>query len=849
MDEFVIINNTDDLAALEKNKSEFDAQSHYWRVRSNERSIELYGEDNITRYNRMKAELIKNANPDSKYTDFVKDISDLEESGFYVAPETSDTLFDNWEEKLEKCKVEEQNNGCILVYTDFMENEVEEELTKLNTKFNDYLNQPESYRDRSDSLAINIFGINNHVLYYRIKAKLLEDVESRVADDEDEDLDDEMNYRDSINIEASNYFDYIRRYDRIADLQKTLNEGVISNTDAVKTDMILKQISKPLDFDDVVPKYVPNLSVDEMRKLGILSSDNYYADSKSNKINLLSHYECDDYLDGPEYKKLIESSYFNMNHTSDTDLEKQSLLELGWNPEVTPNERNFKIARNRLVKRLNEKYNAIDILDLSRYDSREDLSIHESFGDDELYPVYIVCTYTYSEIGRVIKQITKAKYSHAAIGFDSGLNTLFSFNMNTAKKHGGLSFESIEGYERDSDIAEIFVGVVFLNHHDYNKIKSNIEWYIANYDKCNYSITNLFKILINKSINKKYQMNMVCSQFVDSLFKLVNIDLSGKPSNLATPKDISNTKNNKVFILYDGLSKNYDKAKTDRMIKSLKKKYIKNLTGDNLVTESVDLNRALVSTYLEDLEKYSLPYKLTEIKPLRDKFRPEKCTWWYCGIGDNPSELDEEQFFKTLDDAVHQYCKDEYFQKAEDDKIIMNVFVKPNNYFDEDMLNVGYVKVSPDKSYKFYNLATNSYDESTLLERTSPIKIDDTHIIIETPKDFENEYQKSHALLIEYDKLENIEPMKYELAKLWFINTVLEQKISKPKTKDKGTLIKLRARVMNDFKKYIKVVMSSQNDFNFSEYYNASPFSDTNIKVDKITINKSLELLKKIISK
>lgn len=752
MDEFVLItDNPNSLEELEASKNEFDNQTHFYRMRSDEKSIELYGKDNITRYNELKDKFMDNISPDWKSTDF-------QEAGFIVDTSLNkpDNIFDNWEEKINQCKTEEINNGYIMVYSDFDKSKVYENLALLNIRYNDFMSQSPHFRDLSDGMAISIFGINNQVLYYKIKAKLLEDADNDILKDDDL---DETDVRDTLNLEEVDFrrvlkeestldTSIIKIFDRVADIASILREDSSLNTH-YKYEPILIQLATPTDYSDLIPAQVPILSPEDMKSIGVYSDDdNFYYGRNPELSDFYIDYLKDGFMDGREYLESLKSLFEKLNNaTSEIDKNsiKQDILEIGWNPEIPLSKKAFNKAREYQIKRFNEKYNNIEIVDISKYDS-----ITESTMNNDLYPIFIVCTYTYTDFGKLVRKFTHSKYSHSSMGFDSGLQTLYSFNMNTTKRGGGLSFESLNDYISVSDEAEIFVGMVLVSKEKYLKLRSNVNWYIANYDKCDYSIANLFRIVINKTNVKKYQKSMVCSQFVDNLFKLINIDLSGKTSNLTTPNDLSNTKNEKVFIVYEGLAKNYDKKKVDRLIKSLQNKYKKGLLGDSVVESTINIQKSLSANTLEELEENSLYYKHMQITPL--------------------------------------------------------------------------------------------------FEKTIPVNFNDNgDLIINTPADFEKEYQKSHALLLEYDKLDNIEPMKYELSKLWFMNNVIEQKLSKPNCKDKSSLTKLRARILNDFKKYIKVILSQQKDFNFDEYYKGTDFSDSNIKITKTTMNKSYEILNNIL--
>ena len=141
--------------------------------------------------------------------------------------------------------------------------------------------------------------------------------------------------------------------------------------------------------------------------------------------------------------------------------------------------------------------------------------------------------------------------------------------------------------------------------------------------------------------------------------------------------------------------------------------------------------------------------------------------------------------------------------------------------------------------------------ESYIEEAKSlPIQFDkDGNLIIKNIRkiNFEQEYSDSHRLLMEYDKTKAYEPMKFELAKMQFFITLLEKRIykqGKEKSKDE---IKVRARFLNDFKKYLKVVVDNDNTFNFGEYYEKSPFNDALIKIDNNTLKYGWKALKYMI--
>lgn len=153
----------------------------------------------------------------------------------------------------------------------------------------------------------------------------------------------------------------------------------------------------------------------------------------------------------------------------------------------------------------------------------------------------------------------------------------------------------------------------------------------------------------------------------------------------------------------------------------------------------------------------------------------------------------------------------------------------------------------------------STYDNKVLQEMTNKIEIktdsDGSFIIKKKEKlDFMNFYSRSHRLLLEYEKVGNTKPIKYELAKLWFMNVVIERKIIYTNfkifrtEKELEDAKKARAFILNDFTKYLRFVLAKEPDFNFQEYYEKTEFGVETYKIDKNAIILMGEVIKKIIT-
>ena len=124
---------------------------------------------------------------------------------------------------------------------------------------------------------------------------------------------------------------------------------------------------------------------------------------------------------------------------------------------------------------------------------------------------------------------------------------------------------------------------------------------------------------------------------------------------------------------------------------------------------------------------------------------------------------------------------------------------------------------------------------------------DDGALLIKKRKtvDFMEAYSLSHKLLKSYKKSGNIEGMKYELAKLWYLLIIIETDVLyvdgiKKHTVSKSrqeNAAKARAFILNDINLYLPFVMAHEKDFNFQEYFESTPFGEDTIKVDQKTMN------------
>ena len=413
------------------------------------------------------------------------------------------------------------------------------------------------------------------------------------------------------------------------------------------------------------------------------------------------------------------------------DYIKQSLVDLGWNPEIEYNIENQIKAKKRIESIYQERFKNILSLDLTSLVEASNINneiIYES-PDSDIKPIHVIVVRGDSTFADVITKVTKSQFSHTAICIDNDFNNLYSFSLvNGHNFTGGFSIEKIDEIPKENRLA---VFSFFVSKDTYSKIAERIKILSNNIGNTAYGVLNILTLPF-KHINLNLSNSMICSQFVDSIMKMSNVDITGKNSSHVIPNDIyqaGNKANGKVYKVFDGIIKDFKPKK--------------------------------IITYMNRMAK---------------KVRP------------------------SLTEGVSDILAD--------------------------------------------------YTYPVLMEAKFPIEFNkDGDVLLTNPfVDFDREYSASHKLLLHYAKANNLEAMKYELARLYYMNYILERRLYHNKSlSNKEKNIKTRARVLNDFNKYIKYVLDKEPNFNFSEYYEKSIFYPHTVEVKSGTILKLKDIINYIL--
>ena len=789
-----IISNPNNLDELEKDWEYYNSMPKDHKAISDAKSVELFGKTNKERYESLKSHYLKHDNFD------IEDVP-LEEG--YIKEEVEDDVirfedikYPTWAgEAADRWSVDAMR--AIIRPVDSLET-----LEDLWRAFND---MPLKARRESDWKSMDLFGINNKTHYEFLKSKFLkQDIKNK------EDLpiiDGDLPTTSEILPEPSPIEEECRliksgRLSKLETAKRCLKLSNIKDATYCENILIQSTLNDTIElFKDNVADTstliddLPWFNPDEMEHLGVFDQDSnkFCIEPDNNELDkdvtVREWFENYKLLysgiyteNTAKYTRLwiskLQELYLDYDRIKDSgdidkiNARKQSILELGWNPDFDFNIENRLIATKRIKDMYDKNRDCIDIIDMTHFNPSEEFdSINEISESNPLYPIFIVLVEGSSMFSAAIKKFTNGPFSHAAISFDAKLDKMYSYNINEAN---GFAIENVKEYNKNGRLG---VFSIFVKERDLRKIRKMLDYYIDNKDKTAYSALNVITLPLN--IPVEFDLKMICSQFVDRILKVANIDITHKTSSLVNPNSffIAAEKNKKIYKMYDGKAGEYKSNRVNRILNSIKSKanYIKEFTN-------IKMNESTLIDY----------------------------------VCENSSDLS-----KLISIEETQY------------KII-----EESNRLTKELLGciIPQIEVCNIQEAKSF-----------------PIQFDDDgNLFIKSINklDFEAEYAKSHKLLMTYDKSNDIDGMKYELSRLWFMNNILEKRLHSSKFKSKKEEYnKARAKILNDFNKYLDIVAKKEKSFNFAEYYENSPFSDASYKINRSTLKYSGELLKSIIMK
>lgn len=148
---------------------------------------------------------------------------------------------------------------------------------------------------------------------------------------------------------------------------------------------------------------------------------------------------------------------------------------------------------------------------------------------------------------------------------------------------------------------------------------------------------------------------------------------------------------------------------------------------------------------------------------------------------------------------------------------------------------------------KIYELLTPSY--GYVHERVKIGTNEKGDIVIRNVNDVNTEFFKCHRNLLSYEKANNYEGMKEELCKLKYLDNYAVKHMKNKDSKNYKEYADAHARITNDFNKYLKIITDHEPDFNFTKYYEQSPWYDGGVKISRSFMDWLGELISKILTR
>ena len=961
---YIIIKDTDDLEELQRQWELFETQMTKRQQRlSDDRSIEIWNMTNQEHYESLRDELMSDV--DSKYGDSEEDDN---ESVYYDPEEDEDNFnddeFDNLigldtdnedipdddnnitEPVKEDSVIPIENNDTKISepkhYNSFLKNSqdiqkdnmadqyeidtnmhiigrvtggnVDDYLSNLEKSFINFNAQTHDHRKKSDDKCREIYGMSNIERYNKLKADALKFKSVKTVE--------KVTSTDNETLDSS----------KVQQLGEFVSQ-VYDNMQAVNEVENLK-VNKHRRFNDT-PYFTPS----EMIDMGVHGNHNFYCKDADNdglitNVNIptwfasykdmsMDHIFEDYRNDWIDTLDLLYSDFEDIKSSGDEDkilARKQSILDLGWNPEIPFNRKNRLKASKRVSDILDKTIPKDIFINLDNIpESDDDELLSEAANKSTHKPVLLIFTQGHTPIvSQGIKLVTGSPYSHASISFDPELKEVYSFNI---REKAGFIKENLDSF-KDNIIS---VMAFFAPTKIVKQLKDKVK------DFENNKTTFDLRIFFNKLLKidhkvSKNEYHQVCSTFVDTVLKSGNINLVGDieipdPGQLY---DHAKAIPNKIIEVFNDVATKYDGKKIKKKINSLLKTGIESIEESknysNIIQSQVDsiIDETIYhlkqyttsSNYRTKYSKYKF-FKLINIHKVKygtyggvavvndspyqnssglydvdydlDKI-DKNAIDWYNDLLKEGKQYAESKCDKSLlqiidintgdgDEGIIYFNKKKNIKPSVTDAVI-NAIIKADD-ISEKILNKipGYEIIRKVNNHNA-NLKPSEkiacgigmglgdgISKAIFKEQTSilnevkqfPIEFDkDGNLIIYKARtgslSYGDEIDDSVQLLETYRNQSNIEGIKYELAKLWYINDCIEKNLKKRlKNEQYKELIDTRAVCLNVFKLNLDFVMKAEKGFNFSDYYNSTPFSDSSIKITSNTLKYTMKTIKGLI--
>lgn len=143
-------------------------------------------------------------------------------------------------------------------------------------------------------------------------------------------------------------------------------------------------------------------------------------------------------------------------------------------------------------------------------------------------------------------------------------------------------------------------------------------------------------------------------------------------------------------------------------------------------------------------------------------------------------------------------------------------------------------------------------EEMLFTPLSESVKINDRSIEFKIPGVFDKrnkymaEYNASHQLIKIYKQSGNIDGVKHELCKLWYIYLSIQVDLKHKKNKDYA--LRANGYVAQEFKESLEYVLKKEPNFDFGKYFKESDYYDQTINLTPENVSLIKKMLKTIIN-
>lgn len=601
---YIIIKDTDDIEELQREWDLFQTQmTKKQQEKSDERSIEIWRMTNQEHYETLRDSLIDefeqtySVNDDTleQQNDYEEEEEESEEDDTpknLVNTSLDDLEIPDDENDITEPMKEDVSNTQkdniadqfeidtdINIISTIHGKDTDEMLDNLEKQFTEYNSQSKDHKLRSDDESIAIYNKTNVDRYndikgFLLKSRQIENIERVTSTD-----------GKTLKADTTHYFgEFVS--------QVYQNMQAVNEAESLKS----KQHRR---FNDC-PYFTPT----EMIDMGVYTNGNFYSPFADNdglitgiKIplwfdsykNMCMDHIFEDYRsDWIDTLDNLYSDFEDIKASGDKEkilARKQSILNLGWNPEIAFNRKNRLKASKRVSDILDKTIPKDVFINLDDIPESDDEILSESVSKSTHKPVFLIFTQGSTPIvSQGIKLFTGSEYSHASISFDPELNEVYSFNI---REKSGFIRENLSSFGENV----ISVMTFFAPNKIVQQLKDKVKDFEDN------KTTFDLRIFLNKILHidhkvSKNEYHQVCSTFVDTVLKSGNINLTGD-INIPDPGqlyDHAKSMPNKIIEVFNDIATKYNGKSVKRKLNTLYNKNVNDILESVSSLKSAEYN-------------------------------------------------------------------------------------------------------------------------------------------------------------------------------------------------------------------------------------------------------------------